>query len=134
MARFLDTNVILRYLTRDDEGKAEAALNLLQRVERGEERLATSVVVIFEVVYTLASFYGVGRERIRELLLPIINLRALRLPGKRLFRQALDLYCEKRISFADAYNAALMLADGETEIYSYDTDFDRIGGITRLEP
>ena len=134
MARFLDTNVILRYLTRDDGRKAEAALDLLLRAERGEERLFTSVIVIFEVTYTLAGYYGVPRERIRELLVPIIYLRGLRLPGKRLLRQALDLYCEKRISFADAYNACLVLARGETEVYSYDTDFDRIEGLTRVEP
>ena len=49
-------------------------------------------------------------------------------------RQALDLYCEKNISLADAYNACLMLARGEPEVYTYDTDFDKIEGIVRLEP
>ena len=34
--RFLDTNVILRYLTRDDEAKAEACYQLFQRVGRGK--------------------------------------------------------------------------------------------------
>ena len=134
MARFLDTKVILRYLTRDDEGEAQAALRLLLRAERGEERLATSHIVIFEAFYTLGRCYGVGRERIRELLLPIIGLRGLKLPGKRLLQQALDLYCDKGISFADAYNAALMLAQGQKEIYSHDADLARIEGITRLEP
>jgi len=134
MARFLDTNVILRYLTRDDERKAEAALNLLLRAERGEEKLTTSAVVIFEVVYTLARYYGVERQRIRDILLPVISLRSLRLPGKRLFGPALDLYCENNISLADAYNACLTLARGEPEVYTYDTDFDKIEGIVRLEP
>jgi predicted nucleic-acid-binding protein len=86
------------------------------------------------VVYTLGRRCGVGRERIRELLLPIIGLRGLKLPGKRLLQQALDLYCDKGISFADAYNAALMLAQGQKEIYSHDADLARIEGITRLEP
>lgn len=134
MARFLDTSVILRYLTRDDERKADLALGLLLRVERGEERLITSPMVMFEVVYTLAGYYHTPRDRVRDLLLPIINLRGLGLPGKQLMRQALDLYCESRISLADAYSACLMLSRGEAEIYSYDTDFDRIEGITRLEP
>jgi len=134
MVRFLDTNVILRYLTRDDEDKARAALELLLRAERGEERLATSHIVVFEAVYTLESYYGLDRERIRELLLPIIELRGLRLSRKRLFRQVFELYCQERIDFADAYNAALMLSRGQAEIYSYDADFDKVGGISRLEP
>jgi predicted nucleic acid-binding protein len=44
-ARFLDTNVLLRYLTRDDERRALQALMLLSRVARGEEKVATSVRV-----------------------------------------------------------------------------------------
>ena len=86
------------------------------------------------MVYTLGRRYGVGRERIRELVLPIIGLRGLKLPGKRLLHQALDLCCDKGISFADPYNAALMLVQGQKEIYSHDADLDRIEGIARLEP
>ena len=39
--RFLDTNILLRYLTRDDEAKAQQALALLRRVERDEEQVET---------------------------------------------------------------------------------------------
>lgn len=38
------------------------------------------------------------------------------------------------IDFIDAYNAAVMQARGLQTIYSYDTDFDRLSGIRRLEP
>jgi aryl-alcohol dehydrogenase-like predicted oxidoreductase len=55
--RFLDTNILLRYFTKDDEAKAHKALVLLQRIERGEERVETSLSVIFETVFTLDNFY-----------------------------------------------------------------------------
>ena len=35
--RFLDSNVILRYLANDDEAKARDCYELLQRAQRGEE-------------------------------------------------------------------------------------------------
>jgi predicted nucleic acid-binding protein len=35
--RFIDTNVFLRYYTRDDEKKAEEVLRLLQKVEKNED-------------------------------------------------------------------------------------------------
>ena len=54
--------------------------------------------------------------------------------GMWVYRRVFDLYCEQGISFADAYNAAYMEARGLNEVYSYDTDFDRIEGIARLEP
>jgi predicted nucleic acid-binding protein len=132
--RFLDTNVLLRYFTRDDEEKAERARALLMRVDRGEEKIITSPLVIFEVVFTLQSFYRVERARIRDLVAPVIALRGLELPLKNVFDRALDLYAGSSISFADAYNAAFMQWRGSNEIYTWDTDFDRITGIVRLEP
>src|ERR1700692_3595490 len=108
---FLDTNILLRYLTRDDEQKAQKALNLLLKVEQGEEKVITSSLVIFETIFTLQSFYKVPRQRIKELLLPIISLRSLQLSDKRVYEQAFDFYTTKNISFADAYNAAYMLSE-----------------------
>jgi len=51
-ACFLDTNILLRFLTRDDEQKAQQALDLLLRIERGEEKVITSPLVIFETIFT----------------------------------------------------------------------------------
>jgi len=131
---FLDTNILLRYLTHDDEKKAQRALNLLMRIEEGEEKVITSSLVIFETIFTLQRFYKVPKQRIKELILPIISLRGLQLPRKNLYYHAFDLYVTKNISFADAYNAAYMLAEQVSNIYSWDTDFDKIEGIVRLEP
>ena len=53
--RFLDTNVFLRYLTGDDEIKAQASYELFQRVSLGEEELFTCEAIVAEVVYVLSS-------------------------------------------------------------------------------
>ena len=136
MPRFLDTNILLRYLTRDDPEKAEACLALLLRVERGEEVVVTSDLVIAEVVFTLQSprQYGLSRDQVRQLVEPIVSLRSLRLPNKGLYSRAFELYCQLNISFTDAYNTALMENRGIREIYSYDADFDRVVGLTRVIP
>jgi uncharacterized protein len=133
-ASFLDTNILLCYFTRDDEQKAQRALDLLIRVERGEEKIITSSLVIFETVFTLQRFYKVPRQRIKELILSIISLRGLHLPGKNVYYHAFDLYVTNNISFADAYNAAYMLSEKVSNIYTWDTDFDKVDGIARLEP
>ena len=132
--RFLDTNVFLAYFTRDDEVKAQKALALLKRIERGEERVETSLPVIFENVFTLQRRYGVPRQKIKALLLPILRLRGLKLPSKTLCIAALDLFVERNISYVDAFNALYVQAKGMKEVYSWDKDFDRIEGITRVEP
>ncbi len=136
MPRFLDTNILVRHLTRDDEEKAQACRSLLLRAELREEVLVTSDLVIAEAVYVLQSprQYGLPRDLVRQLLEPLINLRGVRLTNKFLYSRVFDLYCQSNISFNDAYIAAFMESRGLDEVYSYDTDFDRIEGISRIEP
>ncbi|MEW6382305.1 MAG: PIN domain-containing protein [bacterium] len=132
--RFIDTNLFLRYFTRDDEDKAQKVLNLLKRVEKNGEKIITSSLVIFEVIFTLESFYKIPREEIKELMTPILGLRGLKLSDKEIYRQALDIYTQKKVSFADAFNAAFAMRKGIKEIYSYDKDFDKLEGIARTIP
>jgi uncharacterized protein len=133
---FLDANIILRYLTRDDPAKAERCHVLLQKVDQGEVELTTSEAIIAEVVYVLASrrLYNLSPERIRDLLLPIINLRGLKLASRQLYSEALDIYATHRIDFADALAVAHMHAQHITDLLSYDRHFDRIEGLKRSEP
>ena len=132
--RFIDTNLFIRYFTRDEEEKAQRVLALLKRVEKGEEKITTSSLVIFETIFTLESFYKVPKQQVKELMLPILNLKGLKLPDKELYQQALDNYVKKNISFVDAFNATFILKKGIKEIYSYDEDFDKIRGIKRVTP
>ncbi len=136
--RFLDTNVILRYLTRDDEAKAQACYQLFQRVKQGREELFTCEAIVTEVAYVLSSHrgpYRLDHEEIRAKLLPILILRGLKLSQKRIYLRALDLYAASPfLDFEDALAAAHMEQRGVTEILSYDRDFDRLSGLERVEP
>ena len=136
--RFLDTNVILRYLTRDDDAKAKACYELFQRVQRGEEELTTCEAIVAEVVYVLSSprlSYRLNHAQIRARLLPILTLRGLKLPHKRVCLRALDLYASSAfLDFEDAVAVAHMEQRSITEIVSYDRDFDRLAGLRRAEP
>jgi predicted nucleic acid-binding protein len=135
--RFLDTNIFLRYLTRDDEAKAQACFELFQRMKRGKEEATTCEAIITEVVYVLASraHYHLSPEEIGARLRPILALRGLKLPQKRLYLRALDLYTSYTfLDFEDALSVAHMEHRDIKQILSYDTDFDRISGIQRMEP
>lgn len=133
---FLDTNIFLRYLTRDDPVKAQRCYDLFQRIKRKEVRATTSESVLAEVVYVLASrtLYNQPRENIRTLLFPIVSLPGLRIPHRRTFLHALDLYASTSLDFEDALSIAHMERMKLTTIVSYDEDFDRVKHIQRREP
>ena len=135
--KFLDTNIFVRYLAADDEAKTEACFELFQRLGRGAETATTSETVIAEVVYVLSSrsLYKLDHDEIAARLAPLLSLRGLRLRDKRTYFRALNLYAANSfLNFEDALTVAHMERLDISEVLSYDTDFDRIPGISRREP
>jgi predicted nucleic acid-binding protein len=131
---FLDTNILLRHLLQDVPEQSSRCTAYLDRVERGELKVRTADTVVFEVVFTLQRTYKKPKAAIAAALLPIIELPGIVLPNKRRIRRAFDVYVQLNIAFADAYHAALMESLKLTDIVTFDHEFDRIPGISRLEP
>jgi predicted nucleic acid-binding protein len=133
---FLDTNVIIRYLTQDNPEQAEKAYRILQQVEAGTTLVTTSEAVIIEAVYVLSSraLYSLPRQEIREHLYTILALRGLKLPRKGVYLRALDLYASANLDFVDCLSVAHMERAKINTILSFDRDFDRIPSINRREP
>jgi uncharacterized protein len=132
---FLETNVFVRHLTQDNPKHSPRATAFFDRIQRGEASVRTADTVVFETVFTLQSFYRTPRAVIRDGVLSLIELPGVILPGKQHFREVFDLYvAHPSISFADCYHAVLVKRLGLTEIVSFDRDFDRLPGVTRVEP
>jgi uncharacterized protein len=131
---FIDTNILLRYLTKDDPVQYPRCRNLFKKAQNGEMLLVTSTLVIAELIWTLASHYRVSKEQIIEKASIIIGSAAVQIPDKEIIAEALVIYARKNVDYIDAYNAVLLRHLNLKEIYSYDQDFDRIDGIDRLEP
>jgi uncharacterized protein len=131
---FIDTNILLRYLTKDDPVQYPRCRNLFKKAQNGEMLLVTSTLVIAELIWTLASYYRVSKEQIIEKASIIIGSAAIQIPDKEIIAEALVIYARKHVDYIDAYNAVLLRHLNLKEIYSYDRDFDKIEGIDRLEP
>ena len=133
---FVDTNIFLRYLTKDDPDKAQACLELFKRAEANQITLTATETVIAEVVYVLSSkrTYNLPRDQIRARLYPLLTLQGLRLPQRRTVLRALDLYVAYEIDFEDALIVVHMERGAIRDVYSYDRDFDQVPGVKRQEP
>ncbi|MEB3338981.1 MAG: PIN domain-containing protein [Leptolyngbyaceae bacterium] len=132
---FVDTNLFLRYLTNDVPEQADHVEDLLQRAAKGELVLVTSAMVIAEIVWTLASFYKLSREQIRDNLLAILNTPGLEVAEADLLLQAISDYVAKNVDFIDAYNVAWMMQQELKIAYSFDRKhFSRFESITTRIP
>jgi predicted nucleic acid-binding protein len=130
---FLDTNILLRHLRADDPVLSPKATAIIQAIEEGKLRARTSDLVVFEAVYTLNRSYRVPKDKIAENLLSLLQLPGILLPKKRRYHQVFAIYVGQNIAFADAFHAVLMEELGIKQVLSFDHEFDRLPGITRLE-
>ena len=62
----VDTNVVVRFLVRDDEKQAEAARRRLRQAEVHRERLFVPLLVILETIWVLESAYDKSRSEILD--------------------------------------------------------------------
>ncbi len=137
---YLDTNILVRYLTKDDPNLAARAYAFLQEVEQGTRAVAMTEAVLAEAIYVLSSkrLYNIPRPEIVKRLLPVILLKSLRIgckpSDKQVYTDALHLYETTTLDFPDVLTVARMRHEGVQTVISFDTDFDRFSDITRLEP
>lgn len=129
---FLDTNVVLRYLTGDQPSKAQRCAALVERA--GRDPLYTTALVVAEVVWLLAGRYRYPKARVVEAIRRLLNTPHIVLEEREVVLLAAQWFEQYPLDFIDAYHGALMHARGIGAIYSYDEDFDRLPHLKRLEP
>jgi predicted nucleic acid-binding protein len=135
---FVDTDVIIRLLTGDDFAKQERAAKLFEAVEQGTVTVAAPDTVIADAVFVLSSprLYNLPRQDIAAMLIPLARLPHFRVKNRRSVLAALALYgySPKKLDFGDAFIVASMQQGGSQTLYSFDRGFDKVSGVSRLEP
>jgi predicted nucleic acid-binding protein len=136
MSEFVDTNVFIRLLMRDDLAKAEQCRSLFAKAKEGEIELHTSEAILAEIVYVLKSpvNYKLDRAQVAALLRPLVELEELKIAHKGTILRALDYYESNNLDFEDCLAIAHALRANDGRIYSYDRDLDKVKDLTRLEP
>lgn len=117
---FVDTNVFLRFLTRDEPSHAERARRLFEAGIAGELRLETSLLVIAEIVWTLESFYRLPATEVAEKVTTILSTPNLDCPNSALLIEALALHDERNVDFIDAYHAVSLERRGDVAVATFD--------------
>lgn len=132
---FIDANVFLRHLLQDNVEQSPRASTLIDEIDRRVRRVQSTDTVIFEVVYVLQKLYHLDRAEIAQGVGDMVSLAGLVLPNRRLYGTTLERYVAHRgLSFADAFHSVLVQRELGGQLLSFDRDFDRFPGITRVEP
>ncbi|MBW2590869.1 MAG: type II toxin-antitoxin system VapC family toxin [Deltaproteobacteria bacterium] len=77
----LDTNVLIRFLVRDNERQAEIIYRIFKQAESDKKVLFVPLLVVLETVWVLESVYKIPRQEILDsindlILMPILEFEA----------------------------------------------------------
>lgn len=131
---FIDTNVFIRSLVKEDNKTYNDSLKLLELIKDGKIKAYTSSLVYAEISWVLDSFYKFDRNETAKALGSISSLSGLKILNKTNLKIAIDIYSKFNIKFVDAIIASNpLILQKKMKIISYDKDFDKLGAI-RIEP
>lgn len=111
----VDTNIIVRLLTRDNESQYKAAKKLFSA-----EDIYIPDTVILEVEWVLRFAYDFEPEQICTALKKLFGLRNVRLANTQIVAQAIHWH-ESGLDFADAFHLAL--SQQSTTLKTFDDKF-----------
>lgn len=123
-AVFLDTNIFLRVIVKEDEKTFLECTKLLASVKSGERRAYTSTLVLAEINWVLGSFYKFPKSEVVLALPGILSLKNLTVDDKYDTLTAISLYERHSVKFIDALLSTHHLVfRKEVPMVSYDKDF-----------
>lgn len=131
---FVDTNIFIRYFTKDDAQKAKAVRLLFKDAATGKHSLITSIWVLAEIEFILRRHYNLEKKNLLTFLKSIFTVEGLAIAQEDWAELTLELFEKHNIDFVDCLNAAFVLRENIATVYSYDNHFDRIPKIKRIEP
>jgi predicted nucleic-acid-binding protein len=97
----LDTNVLVRYIVRDDPRQTKAATRLIESKCTPDDPGLIASIVLCEIVWVLDRAYGYDREVISTVLRRLLTVEELQVQESELAWSALNFYEEGKADFAD---------------------------------
>ena len=129
---FLDTNILVRFLIKDDEKKWRDCVELFEKIKKGKIIPYCSQVVFLEVFFVLTSVYGNNKKMVAKDLKEFLKLRNLVMVKDYDMGKALTLVIKNNIKFADCL-ISTQLGKGVV-LCSYDREFEKIKEIKLFLP
>ncbi len=131
---FIDSNIFLRTLLRDEEETFKECLLVFKKIREGKINAFTSNLVFAEINWTLLRFYKFPREKVIQGLESILKLKNLKIMDRFNPNLAIEIYEKFPVKFIDALIASNpAIFQKEAIVVSYDKDFDKLK-IIRVEP
>ena len=118
----LDTNLLIRYRTKDDTSQYTRVKRLIEEAVERDERLLINCAVLCEVTWVLDTAYEYSRADIADALERILETAQFDIERAHEARQALGDFRSTKAGFADALIGRVNRALGAKQTFTFDRD------------
>lgn len=122
MSVFLDTSVIIRYLTRDHPDMFERAVQIIE----GTDELIITEGVLGETAFVLSSVYRMSRQQTIDFMVALVereNISTYTMDKAFVLQGLIMCRPSGRVSVSDAMIWAAARTAGASAIYTFDQRF-----------
>ncbi len=128
----LDTNVLVRFLLRDDPRQARLARAAILDALSAGEPLVVSLLTVLETEWVLRARAGLSKQAFIRTFRQLLEARDLSFDGEATLEWALHLYEDSKADFAECLMTAQYRGAGCSAMLTFDTNAAKIPGCTLL--
>lgn len=122
--KILDTNMILRFLMRDNIEMADKSLEIIKN-----DNVFVTPEVVAEVVFVMQKVYKATREDIYDMITSFMNISTVNVSEYSVLSKGLELFRDNNLDFVDCILCAYNLCHGY-EVCTFDVKLQKL--IDRL--
>ena len=125
----LDTNVLVRFLVRDDEAQFEKARRLIKREVAAGSGIFVNQLVLLETEWVLRSRYSLTKNRIIEVISGLLEASDVQFEDEPAIEEALFTWKDASADFADCLIGAKNRRLGCRATATFDVRAGKLAGF-----
>lgn len=127
----VDTNILVRYLVRDDEKQFRKALFFFQ--EQHDNIIHINLIVLLETWWVLKSIYNYEKVKLIKIIQQLIYTQGLEFQSELAILNAIELYENTNFDFEDCLIDTLNMSAGHEPTYTFDKKASKLKGMQLLK-
>ena len=128
----LDTNVLVRFLVRDDEDEFDRARRFIRRQAQIGEPVRIGLLVLLETEWVLRSRYKFGKDEILGAVSDLLNAMDLEFEDEPAIEAALFAWKESPAQFADCLIGARYGSMGCSATATFDAEAAKLPAFVAI--
>jgi predicted nucleic-acid-binding protein len=130
----LDTNVLVRFLVKDDERQSEVVYRAFKQAETDKNTFFVPLLVVLETLWVLDSVYNIARNGILDSINEVLLMPILKFEAQATIQRFILLARENKIDLSDMLIACSAKLSGCKSVLTFDKKASRFEDFELIDP